>query len=106
MPKKLSRVQQVGIVGFFVGAFVPLFWGVLAFIFFNAPEGWFSRAFWNAVYFTCPFWTMEGEKALVLMPLLNGFVYAAIAVFIFGLASRYLDGRKRVSAQGEIPRQK
>jgi hypothetical protein len=70
------------LIGFLIGALVPLFWGVLSFLLFNVPEGWFSRAYWHAVYITCPFWRINGEKALVLMPLLNGCMYAIIALVI------------------------
>ena len=27
------------IVGFVIGALIPLFWGILGFVLFNAPEG-------------------------------------------------------------------
>jgi hypothetical protein len=70
------------LVGFLIGALVPLFWGVLSFLLFNVPENWFSRAYWKAVYITCPFWLINGEKAMILMPLLNGCMYAVIAVII------------------------
>lgn len=66
------------IVGFVIGALVPLFWGILGFVFFNIPEGFGSRLFWDAVYVTCPFWVIQGNKALVLMPLLNGLTYALL----------------------------
>ena len=79
MNKMIIRVASVGFV---VGALVPLFWSILSFLLFNVPEGWFSRAYWNAVYITCPFWRIDGEKALVLMPLSNGCMYAIIAVLI------------------------
>jgi hypothetical protein len=69
-------------VGFLVGALVPIFWGVLGFLLFNVPEGRLSRAFWQAVYITCPFWRIDGEKAMILMPLLNGLMYAGIAFFV------------------------
>ena len=77
-----KKVAQIALVGFVVGALIPLFWGILGFLLFNVPEGWFSRAYWNAVYITCPFWRISGEKALVLMPLLNGCMYAIIALAI------------------------
>jgi hypothetical protein len=70
------------LAGFTIGAAIPLFWGILGMLFFNVPEGWFSRAFWRAVYLTCPFWAIEGGKALVLMPLFNGLMYAAFALLI------------------------
>lgn len=70
------------LIGFLVGAIVPLFWGVLGFLLFNVPEGLFSRIYWDAVYLTCPFWRIDGEKALILMPLLNGSMYAILAALI------------------------
>ena len=73
-------------IGFTIGALIPLFWGILGFVLFNVPEGLASHLFWSAVYTTCPFWIIEGNKALVLMPLLNGatyaLVFAAVASFI------------------------
>ncbi len=74
------------IVGFAIGALVPLFWGILGFLLFNVPEGLGSRLFWGAVYVTCPFWIIEGNKALVLMPLLNGSAYALLFWVITSLA--------------------
>jgi hypothetical protein len=73
------------IVGFVIGALIPLFWGILGFVLFNAPEGLGSRIFWDAVYLTCPFWVIEGNKALVLMPLLNGLTYALLLSLIASL---------------------
>lgn len=69
-------------IGFVAGALVPLFWGVLGFLLFNVPEGSLSRLFWGAVYVTCPFWAIEGNKALILMPVLNGSMYCAIAAML------------------------
>ena len=76
----MTRLKKSGIIGFGIGALVPLFWGVLSMILFNVPEGRFSRIYWRVVYITCPSWAINGEKALVLMPLLNGCMYAGIAV--------------------------
>ena len=70
------------LVGFLIGAFVPVFWGILSFVLFNGPENWFSKAYWGTVYLTCPFWRIDGEKAMILMPLLNGLMYAVIAAMI------------------------
>ena len=70
------------LAGFAIGAVVPLFWGILGMLLFNVPEGWFSRVFWRAVYLTCPFWVIGGGKALILMPLLNGLMYAALTLLI------------------------
>jgi hypothetical protein len=76
----MSKSQWRLIVAAFVlGAFVPLMWGILGFVYFNVPEGAFSRAFWQAVYLTCPSWRIDGYKSYLLTPLLNGLMYAAIA---------------------------
>jgi hypothetical protein len=48
-------------------------------VYFNVPEGAFSRAFWQAVYVTCPSWRIDGYISYLLTPLLNGLMYAAIA---------------------------
>jgi hypothetical protein len=79
------------IIGFLVGALIPLFWGILGFLLFNIPEGLGSRIFWDAVYLTCPFWVIEGNKALVLMPLLNGLTYALLLSVIASLYRRKLQ---------------
>jgi hypothetical protein len=84
----LEMKARTLIIGFLVGAFVPLFWGILGFLLFNFREGLGSRIFWDAVYLTCPFWAIEGNKALVLMPLLNGLTYALLLLVIVRLFSR------------------
>jgi hypothetical protein len=78
----MQRLRRNLVIGFVVGALVPLFWGVLGFLLFNVPEGSLSRLFWGAVYVTCPFWLIEGSKALVLMPILNGTMYCAIGALL------------------------
>jgi hypothetical protein len=77
------------IIGFLTGACIPLFWGILGLILFNVPEGLGSRIFWSAVYITCPFWVIEGNKALFLMPLLNGTLYAFLFAGIISLHRRF-----------------
>ena len=78
----MQRLRRNRMIGFVVGALVPLLWGVVEFLLFNVPEGSLSRLFWSAVYLTCPFWVIEGNKALVLMPLLNGIMYCAIVAML------------------------
>jgi hypothetical protein len=78
----LEMKARVLAIGFLAGALVPLFWGVLGFLMFNVREGLGSRIFWDAVYLTCPFWVINGNKALVLMPLLNGLTYALLLLVI------------------------
>ncbi len=77
------------IIGFLIGACIPLFWGIMGLILFNVPEGLGSQIFWSAVYITCPFWVIEGNKALFLMPLLNGIMYALLFASITSLCNRF-----------------
>lgn len=76
----MSRSQKwfirPALFAFVLGAFIPLFWSAMVFLLFSVPEGCFSRLFWHAVYITRPFRVIEGEKAPVLMPLLNGLMDA------------------------------
>jgi hypothetical protein len=74
----MKRLKTPLLFGFLIGAVVPVFWGLLSFLLFNVPEGWISRVYWKAVYTTCPFWRIAGGKAMILMPLLNGCLYAII----------------------------
>jgi uncharacterized membrane protein len=83
----LMKTRTV-IIGFLIGACIPLFWGILGLILFNVPEGLGSRIFWSAVYITCPFWAIEGNKALFLMPLLNGIMYAFLFASITSIYRR------------------
>src|SRR5580658_8231674 len=79
----MSKSQwRLTVAAFVLGAFVPLMWGILGFVYFNVPEGVFSRAFWQAVYLTCPSWRIDGYKSYLLTPLLNGLMYAAIAAIL------------------------
>lgn len=78
----MKRLKIPLLFGFFIGALVPVFWGMLSFLLFNVPEGWFSQAYWKTVYITCPFWRISGGKAMILMPLLNGCLYAIITFVV------------------------
>ena len=74
-----------------LGAVMPLIWGLLGFLWFNLPEGPQSRAFWKAVYLTCPSWSIDGY---FLTPLLNALMYTAIAAALilgFNLARNVLS---------------
>ena len=90
----MSRVTKLATIAFVVGAIVPAVWGILSFLLFNVPEGLFSRAYWGAVYITCPFGYIDGEKAMFLMPLLNGCLYGAIVVS-FAKAIEQSKGEKQ-----------
>jgi hypothetical protein len=69
-----------------IGAFVPIFWGVAAFIGFNARESKWTDLFWNLVYITCPPWLLpETNWSMVVTPLANAVVYG-LAAFLISIA--------------------
>jgi hypothetical protein len=74
----MKNAKQAMIVAWVIGALVPLFWGIAGFLLFNLREGLLSQLFWGAVYITCPFWFINGQKAIILMPILNGCMYAIL----------------------------
>jgi hypothetical protein len=62
-----------------IGGLVPLWWGVLSFVFFNARESVWTNTYWTIVYATCPFWYLPGDAGMILMPILNAGLYALVA---------------------------
>ena len=78
-------MKRIVLISFGIGALTPLFWGVAAMVLFNGPEGALSMLFWRSVYLTCPFWVIEGYKSLFLMPVLNGSLYACLAVLVMSV---------------------
>lgn len=74
-----------------IGAFVPLFWGVVSFITFNAPETHWSDLYWNVVYVTCPPWLLpESNWSMLITPLANAVLYGLVA-FLVSIALRGLS---------------
>ena len=69
-----------------VGFFVPIFWGFMAFLLFNMPEGIYSQIFWALVYVTCPPWLL-GIPA-IFTPVLNAILYGALAYSVLRLKVR------------------
>jgi hypothetical protein len=76
-----------------LGAFVPIFWGVVAFIEFNAPNSKWTDLFWNLVYITCPPWLLpENDWSMVVTPLANAVLYG-LAAFLISIAIRVISKR-------------
>ena len=66
-----------------IGAVVPLFWGVVSFVFFNAPESYWTDLYWIVVYITCPAWLLpESKWSMLITPLANAVLYGLIASLI------------------------
>ena len=64
-----------------IGALVPVFWGIMSFVLFNANGRW-TNVYWSLVYLTCPFWLISGNAGTILAPILNGGLYG-LAAFVF-----------------------
>lgn len=75
------------------GFFVPIFWGILGFILFNAPESKWTDMFWDAVYITCPFWAIPGLLGRFSMPFLNAGLYAIGAIILYQATISFRRGR-------------
>ncbi len=75
-----------GLIWAAVGFAVPVFWGVLSFIFFNAPNSWWTDAYWYLVYITCPSWLVpETSASWLITPILNACLYGSVALIIVGI---------------------
>jgi hypothetical protein len=74
-----------------VGFAVPIFWGILSFVLFNAPESPLTDLYWDAVHVTSPAWLITPSSTLgeVATPFLNALFYGAAATLI-ALATRIL----------------
>jgi hypothetical protein len=78
----LARRKRIVIWGL-VGGAVPILWGIVSFIFFNARESIWTDIYWYTVYATCPSWLLpETKLSWLVTPLLNGVFYAGIALSI------------------------
>jgi ABC-type dipeptide/oligopeptide/nickel transport system permease component len=76
-----------------LGFAVPIFWGVMAFIFFNAREARWTDLFWYSVYVTCPPWLLpENSWSLWITPVANAALYGIVA-FLISMRIRALKKR-------------
>jgi hypothetical protein len=76
------RKRAVAIWGL-IGCGVPIFWGIVSFVFFNASESIWTTVYWYTVYVTCPSWLLpETKLSWLVTPLLNGVLYGGIALSI------------------------
>ena len=77
-----KRVIQWAVVGFAV----PIFWGVMSFILFNAKESVWTTVYWYLVYTTCPFWLLDMPS--ILTPVLNATLYGTLALVILSVSRK------------------
>jgi hypothetical protein len=79
-------IRATGLKWAAVGFMVPVFWGVLSFILFNARQSLWTDVYWYLVYVTCPFWLLPESSIswvdLLDTPVLNACLYGSIAMVI------------------------
>lgn len=76
------RIRTIVIWGL-VGCVVTVFWGIVGFIFFAAPQSVWTDIYWYAVYVTCPPWLLpETRLSWLVTPLLNAGLYAGLALAV------------------------
>ena len=81
-------IRATGLKWAAIGFMVPVFWGVLGFILFNARESIWTTLFWILVYITCPPWLVPETSMTpgwVVAPILNACLYGTVAVGIVRL---------------------
>jgi hypothetical protein len=58
-------------------------WGILGFVYFNAPQSSSTDLFWKFVHITCPLWDLPGGLlSTILPPFLNAGIYGLAALTI------------------------
>jgi hypothetical protein len=89
-------IRKHGLIWAVVGLGVPIFWGALSFILFNAPNSWWTDMYWNLVYITCLSRLLpEYSASWVITPILNAVLYGAVAMAAVSI-SRTLRHRSRI----------
>ncbi len=67
-----------------VGFAVPIFWGIVTFVFFSAPQSQRADLYWDVVHITSPAWviTPASTAGMVATPFLNALFYGAAAIVV------------------------
>lgn len=71
-----------------IGFAVPIFWGIVSFITFTAPESAATEFYWDVVHVTCPPWLIPESSVFgspLATPFVNAALYAGIVVVAYGL---------------------
>lgn len=90
----VEKIAKRAALWAFLGFCVPIFWGVMGFAFFTAPESRWTDLFWYSVYVTCPPWLLpENSWSMWITPIANAALYGLIAILI----SISIRARKRVN---------
>jgi hypothetical protein len=68
-----------------VGFLVPVFWGVLEMILFNAKESVWTQLVSAAEYVTCPFWVLKEDISGSFSLSFNAALYGSLVFLWFRL---------------------
>jgi hypothetical protein len=69
-----------------LGFLLPILWGTLEFIFFNAHESVLTKVFFGIAYVTCPPWLLPGFWGDIGSPFLNAALYGGVAYVLSRVA--------------------
>jgi hypothetical protein len=92
-------MKRLIVVSAWVGFAVPIFWGILGFLAFNAPQNAMSDMFWDTVHETCPPMLIDGNSIFanfLATPLLNAALYGGVAFvgsYVFRAIAPLIHGR-------------
>jgi hypothetical protein len=83
-------IRKHGLIWAAVGLGVPIFWGALGLILFNAHNSRWTDMYWGLVDITCPSWLLpETSASWLITPILNAALYGTVAVVIVGMSRRF-----------------
>ena len=90
-------MKRVVIIGAVIGFAVSIFWGIVGFLLFTAPQSPMVDLFWKAVHITCPPWMIPESSSVLgnafVTPFLNAALYAGIALTVYALLKPFRSGR-------------
>jgi hypothetical protein len=82
-PQCKRVVMGAAIIGFVV----PIGWGLLELLFFNAHDSLWTTALLVAARVTCPPWLLNGFWGDIGSPLLNAVLYGVLALLVCAFRS-------------------
>jgi hypothetical protein len=89
MLKITVRARRRMVIWGLVGFAIPILWGIVSFVLFNAKESMWTNIYWYAVYVTCPPWLFtETRISWLVTPMLNGILYAGVVFSMWAVRHR------------------
>ncbi len=85
--KSAVSLKKVVIMSSVVGFAVPIFWGMVGFIMFNAPNGPLTDLYYALSFYTCPPMRIPDNLTwghFLMTPFLNAALYGVVASVLYG----------------------